>query len=70
MIVIVIVVIVTGGKESQLLALALGLGWSLTKISYGLPKGKVMGSKHIGPFYFFELSFYPQSFSPLICPEG
>ena len=28
----VIVVIVTGGKQSQPLALALGLGWSLTKI--------------------------------------
>ena len=29
-VVIVIVVIVTGGKQSQLLASALGLGWSLT----------------------------------------
>ena len=30
--IVVIVVVVTGGKQSQLLALALGLGWSLTKI--------------------------------------
>ena len=28
---IVVAVVVTGGKQSQLLALALGLGWSLTK---------------------------------------
>ena len=28
--IVVIVVIVTGGKQSQLLAFALGLGWSLT----------------------------------------
>ena len=33
-IVIVIVIVVTGGKQSQLLASALGLGWSLTKIYY------------------------------------
>ena len=32
MIVIVVIVIVTGGKQSQLLASALGLGWSLTKL--------------------------------------
>ena len=31
-VVIVVVVIVTGGKQSQLLAFALGLGWSLTII--------------------------------------
>ena len=31
-IVIVVIVIVTGGKQSQLLASALGLGWSLTII--------------------------------------
>ena len=30
--IVIVVVIVTGGKQSQLLALALGLGWSLTKI--------------------------------------
>ena len=30
MIVIVVIVVVTGGKQSQLLAFALGLGWSLT----------------------------------------
>ena len=29
-VVIVIVIVVTGGKQSQLLAFALGLGWSLT----------------------------------------
>ena len=29
-VIVVIVVIVTGGKQSQLLAFALGLGWSLT----------------------------------------
>ena len=28
--IVVIVVVVTGGKQSQLLASALGLGWSLT----------------------------------------
>ena len=28
---IVIIVVVTGGKQSLLLAFALGLGWSLTK---------------------------------------
>jgi len=37
-IVVVVVVIVTGGKQSQLLAFALGLGWSLTKINI---KGKM-----------------------------
>ena len=30
MIVVIVIVIVTGGKQSQLLAFALGLGWSLT----------------------------------------
>ena len=29
--------IVTGGKQSQLLALALGLGWSLTTMGFGKP---------------------------------
>ena len=31
LIVVNVVIVVTGGKQSQLLALALGLGWSLTK---------------------------------------
>ena len=30
MIVVIVVVVVMGGKQSQLLAFALGLGWSLT----------------------------------------
>ena len=29
-VIVVVIVVVTGGKQSQLLALALGLGWSLT----------------------------------------
>ena len=29
-VIVVIVIVVTGGKQSQLLASALGLGWSLT----------------------------------------
>ena len=29
--VVIVVIVVTGGKQSQLLALALGLGWTLTK---------------------------------------
>ena len=29
---VIVIVVVTGGKQSQLLALALGLGWSLTII--------------------------------------
>ena len=33
-IVIVVVIVVTGGKQSQLLASALGLGWSLTTIGF------------------------------------
>ena len=28
--IVIVVIVVTGGKQSQLLALALGLGWSLT----------------------------------------
>ena len=31
-VIVLLVVLVTGGKQSQLLALTLGLGWSLTKI--------------------------------------
>ena len=31
-VIVIVIVIVTGGKQSQLLAFALGLGWSLTKI--------------------------------------
>ena len=31
-VIVVIVIVVTGGKQSQLLASALGLGWSLTII--------------------------------------
>ena len=30
-VIVIVIVIVTGGKQSQLLALDLGLGWSLTK---------------------------------------
>ena len=49
--VLVVVLVVTGGKQSQLLAFALGLGWSLTigtfekrppkklKRAHGPPKG-------------------------------
>ena len=33
-VVVIVVMIVTGGKQSQFLALALGLGWSLTKSVY------------------------------------
>ena len=33
-IVVIVIVIVTGGKQSQLLASALGLGWSLTIIHF------------------------------------
>ena len=34
-VIVVIVIVVTGGKQSQLLASALGLGWSLT-IPWGM----------------------------------
>ena len=30
-VIVIVIVIVTGGKQSQLLAFALGLGWRLTK---------------------------------------
>ena len=46
MIVIVIVVIVTGGKQSQLLAFALGLGWSLTKVIKMKTVGTVGGENN------------------------
>ena len=32
----IVIVVVTGGKQSQLLASALGLGWSLTKCMKGV----------------------------------
>ena len=38
--IVIVVVIVTGGKQSQLLASALGLGWSLTKAKQFLCKKK------------------------------
>ena len=45
-IVIVIVIVVTGGKQSQLLASALGLGWSLTKSRL---HGQSLGAQPISP---------------------
>ena len=33
-VIVIVVIVVTGGKQSQLLASALGLGWSLTKSGF------------------------------------
>ena len=49
-VIVVIVIVVTGGKQSQLLASALGLGWSLTiKLPYLNPWAK--NQKNKGTFF-------------------
>ena len=59
MIVVVIVVVVTGGKQSQLLAFALGLGWSLT-----IPVNqKVYENWHTAPIEVV-LRHYPDCHNP------
>ena len=45
-VIVVVIVIVTGGKQSQLLAFALGLGWSLTKNFLDERKNEVNGKNH------------------------
>ena len=72
-VIVVVIVIVTGGKQSQLLASALGLGWSLTKI---LTPKKFWAPKILSPWNFDPQKFWPskiltpktfdpQNFSPI-----
>ena len=51
--IVVIVVVVTGGKQSQLLALAFGLGWSLTILD---PLFRKFSQVKLGSFVIFFLT--------------
>ena len=58
-VIVVVVIVVTGGKQSQLLAFALGLGWSLTKtcktaVNYHPATRKVTKNQFLN-FNLFEI---------------